>query len=191
MQITLIRHLPTEWNVNTWLQGRQNIKILPMTERDQLEMVKNQNNLIRLQPFDIILASTLKRTQQTAKMYGMNVVTEPLLDELDFGKFEGRPKEELLRELGESWLENPRELQLGESVIHLENRIVDFIKKYISYDNILIFGHGSWIRAFISLVQNGHINGMNRIHVSNNTCITLTFDVNKLYNIKNAENPFI
>jgi broad specificity phosphatase PhoE len=191
MQITLIRHLPTEWNVNTWLQGRQNIEILPMTERDQLEMVKNQNNLIRLQPFDIILASTLKRTQQTAKMYGMNVVTEPLLDELDFGKFEGRPKEELLRELGESWLENPRELQLGESVIHLENRIVDFIKKYISYDNILVFGHGSWIRAFISLVQNGHINRMNRIHVPNNTCITLTFDVNKLYNIKNAENPFI
>jgi broad specificity phosphatase PhoE len=191
MQITLIRHLPTEWNVNTWLQGRQNIKILPMTERDQLEMVKNQNNLIRLQPFDIILASTLKRTQQTAKMYGMNVVTEPLLDELDFGKFEGRPKEELLRELGESWLENPRELQLGESVIHLENRIVDFIKKYISYDNILVFGHGSWIRAFISLVQNGHINRMNRIHVPNNKCLTLTFDVNKLYNIKNAENPFI
>jgi broad specificity phosphatase PhoE len=191
MQITLIRHLPTEWNVNTWLQGRQNIEILPMTERDQLEMVKNQNNLIRLQPFDIILASTLKRTQQTAKMYGMNVVTEPLLDELDFGKFEGRPKEELLRELGESWLENPRELQLGESVIHLENRIVDFIKKYISYDNILVFGHGSWIRAFISLVQNGHINRMNRIHVPNNKCLTLTFDVNKLYNIKNAENPFI
>ena len=52
MQITLIRHLPTEWNVNTWLQGRQDIEILPITDRDQLEMVKNQNNLSRLQPFD-------------------------------------------------------------------------------------------------------------------------------------------
>ena len=191
MQITLIRHLPTEWNVNTWLQGRQDIEILPITDRDQLEMVKNQNNLSRLQPFDLILASTLKRTQQTAQMYGMNVVIEPLLDELDFGDFEGRPKEELTRELGNSWLENPRELQLGESVIHLENRIVHFIEKYESYDNILVFGHGSWIRAFISLVQNGHINRMNRIHVPNNKCITLTFDVKKLNNIKNAENPFI
>ena len=95
MQITLIRHLPTEWNVNTWLQGRQDIEILPITDRDQLEIVKNQNNLSRLQPFDLILASTLKRTQQTAQMYGMNVVIEPLLDELDFGEFEGRPKEEL------------------------------------------------------------------------------------------------
>jgi len=74
MQITLIRHLPTEWNVNTWLQGRQNIEILPITDRDQLEIVKNQNNLSRLQPFDLILASTLKRTQQTAQIYGMNVV---------------------------------------------------------------------------------------------------------------------
>ena len=95
MQITLIRHLPTEWNVNTWLQGRQDIEILPITDCDQLEIVKNQNILSRLQPFDIILASTLKRTQQTAQMYGMNVVIEPLLDELDFGDFEGRPKEEL------------------------------------------------------------------------------------------------
>ena len=142
-------------------------------------------------PFDLILASTLKRTQQTAQMYGMNVVTEPLLDELDFGKFEGRPKEELIKELGERWLEKPKRITLGESIIHLENRIVDFIKKYEGYDNILVFGHGSWIRAFISLVQNGHINGMNRIHVPNNKCITLTFDVNKLDNIKNAENPFI
>ena len=142
-------------------------------------------------PFDIILASKLKRTQQTAQMYGMNVVIEPLLDELDFGEFEGRPKEELLRELGNRWLESPRELQLGESIIHLENRIVDFIEKYESYNNILVFGHGSWIRAFISLVQNGHINRMNRIHVPNNKCITLTFDVKKLNNIENAENPFI
>ena len=191
MQITLIRHLPTEWNVNTWLQGKQNIEILPITDRDQLEMVKNQSNLNRLQPFDIILASTLKRTQQTAQLYGMNVVTEPLLDELDFGEFEGKPKEELIKELGDRWLENPRELQLGENVVHLENRIVHFIKKYQSYDNILVFGHGSWIRAFISLVQNGHINRMNRIHVSNNKCITLSFDINKLNNIENAENPFI
>ena len=52
MQITLIRHLPTEWNINTWLQGRQDIEILPITDRDQLEIVKNQNNLSRLQPFD-------------------------------------------------------------------------------------------------------------------------------------------
>ena len=49
----------------------------------------------------IILASTLKRTQQTAQMYGMNVVIEPLLDELDFGEFEGRPKEELTQGIRE------------------------------------------------------------------------------------------
>lgn len=191
MQITLIRHLPTEWNEKTWLQGRQNIDVLPITDEIQHEIAMNQQTLNSLLPFDLILASALNRTQQTAEMYGMNVVTEPILDELDFGTFEGRPKEEMIKELGESWLEKPRELTLGESIVHLEDRIVDFIKKYEGYDNILVFGHGSWIRAFISLVQNGHINKMNRIHVPNNKCITLTFDVNKLDNIKNAENPFI
>ena len=51
MQITLIRHLPTEWNINTWLQGRQDIEILPTTDCDQLEMVNNQNILNRVTAF--------------------------------------------------------------------------------------------------------------------------------------------
>jgi broad specificity phosphatase PhoE len=181
MRITLIRHLPTEWNIKTWLQGRQDIDILPITDGDQHEIDRNQQALSEFLPFNLILASTLKRTHQTAELYGMNVVTEPLLDELDFGEFEGRPKEDLIKELGETWFENPRALKLGENLVNLENRIVHFIEKYESYNNILVFGHGSWIRAFISLVQNGHINRMNQVHVPNNKCITLTFDVNKLY----------
>jgi broad specificity phosphatase PhoE len=189
MQITLIRHLPTDWNVNTWLKGRKDIDLLPITDGDQHEVVTNQQILSRLQPFDIILASTLKRTHQTAQLYGMNVGTEPLLDELDFGKFEGRPKEDMVKELGESWLENPRELKLGENLVDLENRIVKFIKKYEGYKNILVFGHGSWIRAFISLIQNGHINRMNQIHVPNNKCITKSFDVNQLIKIIKKEDP--
>ena len=32
MQITLIRHLPTEWNKKQKLQGRRDIGISPITE---------------------------------------------------------------------------------------------------------------------------------------------------------------
>jgi len=192
MQITLIRHLPTNWNVKTWLQGRQDIDILPITVAEKHKIENNQNQLRMLSPFELILASTLKRTHQTARLYGLEAETEELLDELDFGKFEGQPKNQLISELGVSWVNNPSEVVLGESIVQLEMRIIKFLQKYKESHNILVFGHGSWIRAFISLIQYGHINQMNKISVNNNECITLTFDVNHILNrILKKEDPSI
>lgn len=176
MQITLIRHLPTEWNKKTWLQGRRDIEISPLTKD-----LKNgvDNNLLLLKemaPFDIVLASTLKRTHETANIYGYQPITEELLDELDFGPFEGLPKENLMKETNNQWVESPRGLVLGESVIELEKRIALFLEKYKRDNNVLVFGHGSWIRAMLSFYQYGHINNMNKLIVENNQCMTLTFN---------------
>ncbi|WP_428911428.1 histidine phosphatase family protein [Niallia sp. Krafla_26] len=180
MQITLIRHLPTEWNVNTWLQGRRDIDILPVTEEVQEQIELNKRELKELAPFQFILASTLKRTQQTASLYGFETTIESLLDELDFGKFEGRTKKELMDEMGEDWLENPRNLILGENLTYFESRIIHFLEKYKEASNILIFGHGAWIRAFLSFVTIGHINQMNKMIVQNNECITIQFNTRTL-----------
>ncbi|PAE33780.1 histidine phosphatase family protein [Bacillus sp. 7884-1] len=175
MPITLIRHLPTEWNKNTWLQGRKDIELSQVSEELSKEIAENRKILGKLAPFDIILASTLQRTHQTANLYGYQYETEGLLDELDFGPFEGVPKKKLIEKHGEIWLENPKELVLGESLKNFEKRIVVFLDKYKEYSNILAFGHGSWIRAVISYTQCGDINNMNKIEVVNNACITLDF----------------
>jgi len=45
MQVTLIRHLPTQWNQNQKLQGKQNIPILPISKSLQLEIEKNKEKL--------------------------------------------------------------------------------------------------------------------------------------------------
>ena len=52
--------------------------------------------------------------------------------------------------MGIKWIENPKELVLGESINNLEERIVTFLTKYKKLTNVLVFGHGSWIRALIS-----------------------------------------
>ncbi|WP_338452263.1 histidine phosphatase family protein [Niallia oryzisoli] len=176
MQATFIRHLPTDWNKRTWLQGRRDIDISPLTVKLQEEIKENQLLLSKLVPYDIVLASTLKRTHQTAHLYGYRAETEGLLDELDFGPFEGRPKEELLKANGGMWANNPREMILGESVLNLEKRILLFLQKYRERKNILVFGHGSWMRAMISYAQYGHINNMNQIIIRNNECMTIQFD---------------
>jgi broad specificity phosphatase PhoE len=173
MQITLIRHLPTEWNKKTWLQGRRDIGLSQVSEELSQEIAENRKVLDKLSPFDIVLASTLQRTHQTASLYGYECEIEGLLDELDFGPFEGVPKNKLIDKYGEIWFENPKELVLGESLKNFEKRIAVFLDQYKDYSNILAFGHGSWIRAIISYTQCGDINKMNKIEVVNNACITL------------------
>ncbi|RJS60472.1 histidine phosphatase family protein [Bacillus sp. PK3_68] len=175
MQITFIRHLPTDWNKTQRLQGRRDIGISPLAEPFRQGIIRNKKLLKELSPFDIVLTSTLKRTQQTAQLYGYSFETEPLLDELDFGPFEGLPKEKLYEKHREQWMEQPKELVLGESIKDLENRIILFLDKYKEWDNVLVFGHGSWMRAIVSYFQYGHINNMNKMTVENNECITLTF----------------
>ena len=176
MQITLIRHLPTEWNKKTWLQGRRDIALTTPTDELFLGIDKNKRHLAKLAPFDLVLASTLKRTHQTAQLHGYQYQTEQLLDELDFGPFEGRPKKDLFEKYGELWINNPKALVLGESINDLEARVVLFLDKYKRFSNILAFGHGSWIRAMISYSEYGDVNHMNKIIVENNACITLALN---------------
>lgn len=176
MQITLIRHLPTEWNKKLWLQGRRDIDVSPPTEEIKKEIKTNKHYLENLSPFDLVLASTLKRTQQTANLYGYNAVPEKLLDELDFGQFEGESKIKLMEKYGNEWMDNPRSLVLGESLQNLEKRIMNFLEKFNVYENILVFGHGSWIRAFLSYRKYGSISQMNKLTVKNNECITVSVE---------------
>lgn len=173
MHIALIRHLPTEWNRKTWLQGRRDIGISPVTDEDRKKIEENQHILRKWEPFDFILASSLKRTRQTAEIYGYTPQSENLLDELDFGQFEGKTKEQLMQAYPEQWVENPQDIVLGERVQNLETRIERFLKKYKNCENLLIFGHGSWMRAMISYYQFGHIHSMNKMIAENNDCVIL------------------
>lgn len=176
MHITLIRHLPTEWNKTQKLQGRKDIALAPVSEDFECKIEENKVLLKVLAPFDLVLASTLKRTHQTAMLYGFKPEIDALLDELDFGTYEGRSKEELMAAYDHQWLENPKNLILGESLVNLENRVISFLEKYKSYSNLLVFGHGSWIRAIVSYYHYGDINKMNKMTVENNQCIRLRFD---------------
>lgn len=175
MQITLIRHLPTEWNKEQRLQGRRDIEISPPSKKILQKITENKTKLKEQEPFDFILTSTLKRTKQTGNLYGYEPKIEPLLDEFDFGPFEGKEKELLLKTNGNKWIETPSELTFGEGIISLQSRILTFLEKYKPASNLLLFSHGTWTRALISLHQYGHIDNMNKLTVKNNQCITLTF----------------
>ncbi len=175
MEFILIRHLPTKWNNEQKLQGKKDRKIASLSEEDEIIIRGNKEILKKLSPPDIVLTSTLQRTKQTAEIYGYKAKEEPLLDEIDFGKFEGKTREEFLEEVGLQWFTNPKRTVLGKQIEDLEERIQDFIEKYKQYDCVLIFGHGAWMRAFISYIKNGHVIAMNLLSVKTNELVHLVY----------------
>ncbi|WP_077618498.1 histidine phosphatase family protein [Bacillus sinesaloumensis] len=172
MELTLIRHLPTRWNELGVLQGSKDIPILEVNDTNKLAIDENKQKL--KQKYSLVLTSTLIRTQQTAKAYGYeDFKLEPLLNELNFGEYEGKEKKLLIDAHSSDWFSQPRKLELGERLVDLENRMLTFIKKYKQYESILVFGHGSWIRACLSHYRYGTINKMNQFEIKNNQLLTI------------------
>src|SRR5699024_4279389 len=100
--------------------------------------------------------------------YGYNQpFIDPLLNELDFGSFEGKTKQKLIQHFAEQWIHQPDSLSFGERVANLETRVQQFLYDYGGCRHILIFGHGSWIRALRAVIQYGDINYMNQWNIAN------------------------
>jgi broad specificity phosphatase PhoE len=181
MQLAVIRHLPTEWNQQGLLQGSRDIPLSPLTETQKRGITENIDIINRLEPIEQVITSSLIRTQETAKFYGYNdFIIDPLLNELNFGEFEGKKKSLLMERYKHEWVNNPKQLVLGESLADFENRIFIFLEKYKKGNNLLVFGHGSWIRALKSIREIGTIQRMNQVEVPNNQLTLLNFHFEKL-----------
>ena len=90
MKVVCVRHLPTVWNRQNRFQGRADISIC----KENLELegtVKAARAELATYRFDMIYASPLLRTQQTAQVMGYGdklAILEDLI-EFDFGRWEG------------------------------------------------------------------------------------------------------
>lgn len=175
MRIICIRHLETRWNKDKRLQGSKNINI-DSPSKEVLQKIELLKNKIKNIHVELIIASELKRTQETAILYGFETpFIDPLINELDFGEYEGKKKDFFLEKIGENWIKNPLSLSLGESMIDFEKRIKTFLKKYKDYNALLLFGHGAFIRGLVSINEVGTISNMNKFHIENNSIVDLLF----------------
>jgi len=177
MKLLVIRHLPTKYNNSGLLQGRLNIDIEPLNQQQLLRIAENQRKIRQVGTVDRVLCSSLNRTAQTALAYGYAegaCIREPLLNELDFGCYEGLPRQEMYHALGEAWWQSPEYLVLGEPVLALQQRITGLLEKYAQAERLLLFTHGAWTRALLSYSLIGDIRDMNRMTVNNNEMLCLT-----------------
>ena len=168
MTLVCIRHLSTQWNEQRVLQGRCDTDIIQPDERCLRAIRHNRARLDSYGSFDRVLVSSLKRTKQTAALYDVHdAAVEPLLDELDFGAYAGQPKAVMLKDCGDAWERDPRNLIFGESMANFDGRIRAFVAQY-GHSKTLVFGHGGWMRGLSSIIAHGDLREMNRIRVENN-----------------------
>ncbi|PIQ42573.1 MAG: histidine phosphatase family protein [Gammaproteobacteria bacterium CG11_big_fil_rev_8_21_14_0_20_46_22] len=184
MRIFLVRHFETAWNAQGILQGAKDIPILGAPPHTLVSSVREKLKLVRPQK---VFVSPLCRTQQTARLCGFEqFIIDVLLRELDFGQYEGKAKTLLQMDYGEQWLSEPSKLIFGESLANFRARILKFLIKHQEAEKMLIFGHGNWIRALISLAQYGHIDQMNQLSLANGEVVELNFTLKMLQELLNV-----
>ncbi|MEE3393816.1 MAG: histidine phosphatase family protein [Lachnospiraceae bacterium] len=154
MNIWLVRHGQTDYNLEHRIQGRSNMP-LNATGIAQAERVRKKIEEIGVS-FDAVYSSPLKRAVKTASIVGNidpdNIKIDKRIIEVNFGDFEGRHwKDKDSMPLTRYWsapmyFKRPEGV---EPVKHMEKRADAFLSEIeaLDHDNVLVVCHGGIIRV--------------------------------------------
>ncbi len=184
LTIYLLRHGETRWNAegNKYC-GRTD---LPLTEKGigQAEAVRQKLKAVK---FDAIYASPLKRALQTAQIVSgkTEVYTDSRLQEVDFGLWEGKPKEVFIPEnkaLWQSWITDPTHVQAGatgETAGAVVERVNAFFQALVAdrqNETILVAGHNGVNRLFLSYKLEMPLRNYQKFFLDNASVTIFTLD---------------
>ena len=148
MNIFVVRHGQTEWNVIKKMQGSADIEL----NEKGLSQASDTADMLRDLAFDIIFCSPLKRAKQTAEIInddrGLNIIFDERLRERNYGEFEGTSKSSF--DYNEFWsYQKNMKYEKAENVQDFFKRIYDFLDDITSkeYNNILIVCHAGVEKA--------------------------------------------
>ena len=174
MQIVLVRHGATDWNLEHRCQGSTD-RELSETGMQQAEAIAN---CLSYETFHGIYASDLRRAQQTAYLisqpHQLPVEVECDIRELDHGDLEGLTFAEIKTHHGEfltRWRSEPAELQIpgGERLTDVAerawqglNRIAD---RHRFGDNLVVVSHNFPIVGIICRITSTHLNHYRTFHL--------------------------
>lgn len=160
-----IRHGQTDWNLEKRMQGHTDI---PLNQAG-FEQAARAAALFDKIHIDVIVSSPLSRAYKTAEVIaerkGLPIVSEPLLKERHFGKFEGRTIYEVFDEFGlphtssMSAILPPCAEQWPETRTRSLNVVSDYLNRYEG--NILFVSHGAVFRAIYECLMNARLEAEN------------------------------
>ena len=174
MQIVLVRHGATDWNLQHRCQGSSDRELSAVGARQ----AENIAALLSGESLTAIYASDLKRARRTAEAIGqphqMPVRIERSLRELDHGELEGLTFNEIKRNFGEfltRWRSEPAELQIpgGERLIDVAERawtgLNQIAERHGADDNIVVVSHNFPILGIVCRITGTHLNHYRNFHL--------------------------
>lgn len=164
LKVTLARHAETIWN--------EQLRYIGRTDLDLSELGAGNADLLAAhlkdEQVDAILSSDMKRAAQTAgavgQIHGLTVVRRPLLNEIDFGHWEGLTHNEIVAaypEIMEKWISDPRIVDIpgGENWPDFADRVWKVWEEIVAeYDggesrHILIVTHAGCIKIILGRIM--------------------------------------
>ena len=156
MKLYIIRHDQTDWNIAKKIQGRQDI---PLNERGHFQ-AQCLGKAMENRPITAVFSSPQIRAMETAiavaSPAGVPVIPVRDLMEINYGVWEGKTEEELLRDdraLYEAWWSHPAETAPpeGESINQVNERCRQAwkeIKPQLTGDAAIV-AHGGLLAHFM------------------------------------------
>ncbi len=181
MELYLIRHGETAWNVDKKLQGSKNI---PLNDKGREQaMAMGERLFSEGHSIEKVYTSPMARAVQTAQIIAnrLEVPTVTLggLQEVSFGKWEGLRVEEIKANYPDTfaaWQKDPIRTRIpgGETYGEVLYRSAQCLKMHlISGEQSLVVSHGVVIMTLRCLYCNGDFSKLTTYAVQNGELITL------------------
>ncbi len=157
-EIIIIRHGETEWNKTGRFQGHSDV---PLSAEGRAQAAALGRNLA-LDHVAAIYASDLTRAMETAaplaKRFGLEVISDPLLRELNFGAWEGRNFNDVNAEnpnAMKNFYTDPEQADIPESepFPEFQRRVAGRVREIVAQERgkrIVIVSHGASIRILLA-----------------------------------------
>lgn len=165
--VYLTRHGQTEWNLEKRLQGHGNS---PLTEAG-IKRAKELSKRINEIDIEAIYTSPIERAYKTACILrgnkGVEIKTHDGLKEMNFGDFEGRITEEVMKE-NPDWdisliMQGNLDMRApnGETLAEVRERVNEAMEEIIKENegkSILVVAHGITLKAIMNYFQDKEVN---------------------------------
>ena len=174
MQIVLVRHGATDWNLQGRCQGATDRELSEVGLR-QAEQIAS---LLSSESVQAIYSSGLRRARQTAELisqpHNLTVMIEENIRELDHGALEGLTFNEIKQNYSEflaRWRSEPAEIQVpgGERLIDVAERAWEGINqitgRHPTAESVVVVSHNFPILGIVCRVTATHLNNYRSFHL--------------------------
>lgn len=185
MQIVLVRHGATDWNLQGRCQGATDRELSDVGRRQAEQIAALLSN----ESIQAVYSSDLRRARQTAQLisqpHRLPVMIEEKIRELDHGELEGLTFNEIKQGYAAflaRWRSEPAEIQVpgGEKLSDVAERawqgVTRIAERHPAAESIVVVSHNFPILGIVCRVTGTHLNSYRSFHLDPCSVTRLRYD---------------